>query len=424
MRKALRLALALAPAPALAACAAAQDQPKPTRVEMRTADGLRIVGDLYERAESAPTVLCLPMYRHTRATWRPIVPQLLAAGLNAFALDLRGHGESAPELAERVRARDPQVFNAMTKDVAAAVAELAKRGFDTSRLALLGASVGCSVAVATLAENPGPFRACVLMTPGAHYLGVDTLADAKRFPGVPLLILTSEEEAPRVKVVARALAGPRTELVVVPGANRHGTRMFGKVAGIERRIARFLAAALTPDALLVVPRFAAEDPVTRTPGFIRRTLRVTRGAPGAGRTLLAYGLGSETILGAMVEGPFRGRVVLTLGARRITAPLDSAKAPPASPVLEVEDLGDLPAPKAEGGSFRGRSWILVHFPPAWFAGKAARLALRFEPAGGRPLALPAAGAFRPVFRDQRPAPAEAAGRRPHPGARSKPSRRR
>ncbi len=396
----------------------------PRRLEFETEDGMRIAGLLHAVSKNAPTVLLLPMYLHTKESFAPLVPELRGFGLNSLALDLRGHGESAPDLARRVRERDASVFRAMHLDVEAAVAALERRGFDTTRLALLGASVGCSVSVATLARKPAPFRAAVLMTPGARYLGVDTLADAKHWPGIPLLILSSEEEAPRVRKVAEALAGPRTTYRVVPGSGRHGTRMFGKVPGIEKEIARFLHGCFFPETRLLVPRYRAGEGGRGLgdSGGSRRTLRLRRAAGRTTFTLITYLKEKTFVLGAGVEGVFRGEVRWTLGIRSIRFRLDTS-APPSNPhSLEVDRAEGLPPPRASEDSFRGARRVLVKLDAgAWFDSPGPAVSLEFLPASKkRPgIRFPAKGRYLLEAIDRAPSGGTAS--RP---SSSRPSRRR
>ncbi|HHI79444.1 MAG TPA: alpha/beta fold hydrolase [Planctomycetes bacterium] len=379
----------------------------PEKVSFETKDKVRIKADFYLERKEAPTILCLPMYRHTRKTYAPLVTPLRKAGFNLLVMDLRGHGESAPELADRVRDRDPKLFNRMHLDVEAAIRFLGERGLDTTRLGLVGASVGCSVALASVVRYPGAFRTCVVMTPGSHYLGIDSIADAGNWPGIPLLILSSEEEAPGVKPVAQAFAGPLTKFEIVPGSDRHGTRMFGKVPGAEEAIAKFLKQALGKETLAVVPHFDPADPLTKTPGFIRKTLRMSRQVDGTSYTLMTFAKGEEWTLSAMVKGTFQGKVRLQVGGLRYELALSTetrlkGKAGPHKGKGDVPfktlgketGLQDL-VPKVSAASFRGYHWVTLDFPLKAFARAAQKgVALHFLPEKGSSLDLPGKGVYR------------------------------
>ncbi|MCA8920357.1 MAG: alpha/beta fold hydrolase [Planctomycetes bacterium] len=227
----------------LAALLAATLPSHAEEVEFKASDGVALSGTLTLTDAKAPTVLCLPMYRSERSAYAPLVKELTAKGLNVFAIDLRGHGKSSPELAEKVEARDPALFNAMHLDVAAALEVLEAKGLDLTRVAVVGASVGCSVAIDASTRHPKAFKAMVLLTPGANYLGVDSLAHAKTWQGLPTWIVTSEEEADGARPVFEALDAKSDEVMFQVVKNRtgiHGTRAFGKVPGLEPKLATWL----------------------------------------------------------------------------------------------------------------------------------------------------------------------------------------
>ncbi len=69
------------------------------RVTFTTDDGQAIVADFYPVEGDGPTVICLPMLGRSRSTYEPLARSLNDAGIQMLSLDLRGHGESAPEIA-------------------------------------------------------------------------------------------------------------------------------------------------------------------------------------------------------------------------------------------------------------------------------------------------------------------------------------
>ena len=81
------------------------------RVSFKTDDGVEIVGSWHPTTvKDAPTVICLPMFRNVRGSYKPLVGPLTLKGINVLAIDMRGHGESAPALKQNVERRDPKVF--------------------------------------------------------------------------------------------------------------------------------------------------------------------------------------------------------------------------------------------------------------------------------------------------------------------------
>lgn len=193
-------------------------------------------------------VVLLHMYRHDKENWAPLVPHLVSRGFAAIAIDLRGHGDSrmgadGSDNQPRVLGRDPVLFNEMHLDAAAAVRWLQKKyDLPPGKIALIGASVGCSVALQFAAQGTFIPAAVVLMTPGLDYLGIPTDKHLKSWPDRPLLVLSSEEEADKgARTIARTLATRGASLSLIQQEDIHGTNMFGEVDGIEETIVTWLA---------------------------------------------------------------------------------------------------------------------------------------------------------------------------------------
>ncbi len=219
---------------------------EPHRVEYTTSDGVVIIGDYWMPKDTntpAPAVILLHMYGSDRSAWRRLVSVLEGAGFAIMAIDMRGHGESIkPEdrkLEKRVRERDPVLFRAMHRDVFGAYRWLQQRPeVDLSRLAIVGASVGCSVAL-DYAVRDRSVDTIVLMTPGENYLGVDSVEDISQYGRRPVLMLSSEEERSQGTQALSELA-KQAEVKTYTKTGIHGTRMFGKVPGVQHYIVTYL----------------------------------------------------------------------------------------------------------------------------------------------------------------------------------------
>ncbi len=225
------------------ALAALGDPPK--RVTFASEDKVDLVADLY-RAGSAksPGVILLPMYGHARDSWRSLAPVLLAEGFTVLALDLRGHGESLRQ-GDRVlnynsaRQGGENLFPLMYRDVIAAKKYLIESaGVDPDRVSLVGASVGSSVAIDTAGHDPA-VRSMVLLSPGKNYQGMDSMAQAKKVPRMPMLVLSNDREKSQAEDLVQILPGGAASLAVYDGAG-HGTQMLATAPGIEKRIVDWL----------------------------------------------------------------------------------------------------------------------------------------------------------------------------------------
>jgi len=225
----------------------------PAQVEFETEDGFTINADLVRADDpSAPAAILLHMYRSNRAAWKPLVPDLAAAGFTVLAIDQRAHGESTKRtgpdgtrkiaVGEISRTAFADVVRAGVKDVAAARSFLATQGLTTNRIVLVGASYGCTVSLLSAAAVDD-VRALVLLSPGTAYFGVNVVDQARRFPG-SLLAVAAEDDAQAVKSARRLVEvhGGGNDLIVYPSGG-HGTRLFGPRPDVRERIVRFLTEA-------------------------------------------------------------------------------------------------------------------------------------------------------------------------------------
>jgi len=231
---------------------------RPEKVEFLTEDGIKIHA-LYVPAganegdrqplSDVPAVVLLHMYRSDKSSWKPIFAPFAQRGMALLAIDMRGHGESVvgpngEDLRKLALSRDPKLFRDMHLDAAAAVKWLTDRGHDEKRIGLLGASVGCSVAIDAAHRDPG-LRVVGVLTPGTEYLGIPTMKHVQDWGDRALLLASSEEEAPRgAEPIQKYLSkqeGSRVTFWRFPQHGIHGTRMFGQVEGIETRLANWFA---------------------------------------------------------------------------------------------------------------------------------------------------------------------------------------
>ena len=244
---------------AFLACSVAGEDGK--QVRLKTEDGLEIAGTYWApRGKAGGAVVLLPMYRGTRSDYAPLIPHLRARRLAVLAIDLRGHGESAAKLADRVAARDAGLFAAMHQDAIAAVRWLARKH---KRVGVVGASVGCSVAIDAARRHPKEVVAVLCMTPGKLYLGLDSVAHGKEVPKAISVAFVAHRDEAKVGATALDEVIATSELRVLDtpypaGQDQkkgyfHGTRMFGRVELIEQWVAGVMAVRLDamPDEALL-----------------------------------------------------------------------------------------------------------------------------------------------------------------------------
>ncbi len=227
-------------------------EPKP--ITFATPDGLRIAGDYYAPPTAdrpAPCTILLHMYRSDRSRWAPLAKPLQAAGFAVLAIDLRGHGQSATtETRDLVLKRDPEIFRKMQNDVLGAYDWLAQQAeVDRARFALVGASVGCSIALQYAARDRS-VDAIVCLSPGLNYLGLDSAGEMQQITGRRILMLATEDERDAPYTLKQR--GTGVEVEVFRQEPAHGTDMLGKVAGLEAKIVEFLKSAVGPPTTTTV----------------------------------------------------------------------------------------------------------------------------------------------------------------------------
>ena len=234
------VALALLGLPPLRA-----DEPRP--VSFKAADGMRISADYFPAPDTqrsgAPVVILLHMYRSDRTTFGPLIPPLQKAGFAVLALDLRGHGESATtETREAVMKRDTATFRKMQDDLRGAYDWLAQQhDVDRARFALVGASVGGSIALQYAAKDRS-VDAVVCLSPGLSYMGLDSAGDMHQITGRKILLLATEDERDAPYTLQKQAEG--VQVHIYEERQAHGTNMFGVVPKIEREIVDFLKASV------------------------------------------------------------------------------------------------------------------------------------------------------------------------------------
>jgi dienelactone hydrolase len=223
-----------------------------------TDDNLVIAATYYpagHKGEPAPAAILLHMYKGNRSDFAPLVPALRRAGFAVLAIDLRGHGGSvgqpAMKLADRVAQRDKNLFSNMHRDVTAGFSWLREQeDVDLSRFVLVGASVGCSVAM-DYASRDRSVDAIACLSPGTGYMGLDAMGFIRKYGDRPILLISSEAERTAADQFGHEVIKATVQIVPGPRAGEdetalHGTRMLGKVPGIEEKIADFLKRAAGP----------------------------------------------------------------------------------------------------------------------------------------------------------------------------------
>lgn len=219
-------------------------------VRLSTRDGVNLAGSYYPPAHGpVPAILLLHMLARDRTDWNPLAAKFQAAGWAVLSLDLRGHGGSQLQGGKTVHWRDFSAadFNKMVLDVEAAQEHLkGLKEVDPGRIAIVGASIGCNIALNFASDHP-QVRALILLSPGLEYRGVLSEPAMKRYgaSGRSALIVSSTDDPYSADSSKRlkSLAEARASLILYQRAG-HGTRMLTQEKDLEGRIVSWLKANL------------------------------------------------------------------------------------------------------------------------------------------------------------------------------------
>ncbi len=190
----------------------ATQPPSAERVTFTTADGVTLVGSLWQ-AKTGSIVVFAHMRGSNRSAWAPAVQRVRAGGFAALAFDFRGHGESADGDAD---------LGKIDLDLEAAVEYARQRGY--SRIFVVGASMGGTAALAVAARQD--LAGVVVMSSPEGFEGIDARG---ALPSVrePLLFIAANGDQPYRRAVENlhAAAPGSKRLVLLPG-NEHGTALL------------------------------------------------------------------------------------------------------------------------------------------------------------------------------------------------------
>ncbi|MBI5242312.1 MAG: alpha/beta fold hydrolase [Elusimicrobia bacterium] len=220
MKRILPLALAAAVCPAVRAQAAEQ---RIVPVRFISTDGVHIAADYLRPRGGKPVLVMLHGLGAGRREWDPLVAELRKLGYGALQFDARGHGESGGPSYKTFQR--PEDWEAIGRDIAAALAFLKSRGFPPERSGLAGASIGANLMLRSAAKEPRiPF--VILLSPGMDYQGVRMKADFKRFDR-PALLAGAADDAYALRTCRELAPAARHEASrFARAASGHGAQMF------------------------------------------------------------------------------------------------------------------------------------------------------------------------------------------------------
>jgi len=215
-------------------------------VAIDSPDGVKIVGTFLESAKAnSPAVLLLHQWESDRHSYDDFAKRLQAKGFNVLSIDGRGFGESVKMADGKTVApeRTDAAVKGMLGDVNSAFEFLSKqKNVDPSRVGIVGASYGSSLAIIYAADNP-KVKAVALLSPGLNYFGnMATEPSVTKYGNRPLLLVAANDDAESADAVKKLSSANGKYQVKIYTEGGHGTALF-KV-GLEDLLDEFLSKSL------------------------------------------------------------------------------------------------------------------------------------------------------------------------------------
>ncbi len=227
-------------------------------VELYTADRFKITGAHYfVPGQNGPALLLLHMLGGDHTDWSRFLPVLKKAGIKSiFAVDLRGHGgsiirkpvEGKSDSAGKVSWRDftEDDFRNAVNDLDAAWNFLKKNpSTDTTRMGVMGASIGANYAAIFASDHPD-VRSLAMLSPGVIYRGVECLKAVERYGARPVFLVASEEDeysADSCEKLKEISEGTPAHLMILEGS-AHGTQLIRNNTGFKNFLSDWFKSTL------------------------------------------------------------------------------------------------------------------------------------------------------------------------------------
>ncbi|MFA6072943.1 MAG: alpha/beta fold hydrolase [Candidatus Woesearchaeota archaeon] len=195
-------------------------------IVLTTTDEQTLTGIFYHNITSKKGLLLIHQLAKNKDSWQPWINEFQKTH-NVISLDLRGHGQSSGDF----RDFSDDDFNAMKKDVAAAVEYFEKKGITKNQISFMGASIGANTIQNYISVNP--HNASILLSPGTNYRGIKlTLKDNSS-----LVIVSKEDSYSCDSVKELEKISPTSKFIFLENKG-HGTNMLDE--SLVKEIITFL----------------------------------------------------------------------------------------------------------------------------------------------------------------------------------------
>ncbi len=188
-------------------------------------------------------VILLHQANESSESWNTFRDELLQSGYAVFALDLRGYGLSTFDLkANRIRPKNTFYVGESLKfpdDIAFLLGkaiEMHGSKFDTTRLAVIGASVGGNAGLIYAQKDPR-VKYVAMISPGMEYLGLRIVPVLRKFGDRPVFMAYADKDVySRESVSLISDLVPRVLEIEEIDAMFHGNRLVNSNIPLRARL--------------------------------------------------------------------------------------------------------------------------------------------------------------------------------------------
>ncbi len=211
-------------------------------VEIDSTDGTPIYASLYAADKpNSPALLLLHQWQSDRHSFDDFAEMMHAKGFAVLAIDGRGFGESNHHANGSVLSpgRSDADVKAMLGDVDAAFSYLSKQpNVDASRVGIVGASYGSSLAIIYAADHPN-VAAVALLSPGLNYFGnMQTEPAVQKYGDRPLFMVAADKDSVSADSVRKLATSAPRAVQRIYSSGEHGTALFA--LGLADPLGKFL----------------------------------------------------------------------------------------------------------------------------------------------------------------------------------------
>lgn len=164
---------------------------KGTTAAIVTNDGVNLAYTFHRGGVARPTVIFLHMAGRDRHDFDDIALRANQQGYSTLQLDLRGHGQSSGS--SKHASFGPADWQKMTLDVSAAKQFVKRQGLNSSRLVLVGASIGANLAASYAAQDKAVIG-LVMLSPGFDYHGIAPESAITSLT-IPMFLAVSDDDS-------------------------------------------------------------------------------------------------------------------------------------------------------------------------------------------------------------------------------------